>query len=82
MTAYRIKAYMGGLQVNQVVEAADCKEAILRVSFPTEVFDTTMECVNATVDGDAPHAPNTSSSSLFPRLCLTRLSTEQAWPAT
>jgi len=32
MTAYRIKAYMGGLQVDQVVEAADCKEAILKVS--------------------------------------------------
>ena len=32
MTAYRIKAYMGGLQVDQVVEAADVKEAILKVS--------------------------------------------------
>jgi len=32
MTAYRIKAYMGGLQVDQVVEATDCKEAILKVS--------------------------------------------------
>ena len=32
MTAYRIKAYMGGLQVDQVVEANDCKEAILKVS--------------------------------------------------
>jgi len=32
MTAYRIKAYMGGLQVDQVVEAADGKEAILKVS--------------------------------------------------
>ena len=32
MTAYRIKAYMGGLQVDQVVEADDCKEAILKVS--------------------------------------------------
>ena len=32
MTAYRIKAYMGGLQVDQVVDAADGKEAILQVS--------------------------------------------------
>ena len=32
MTAYRIKAYMGGLQVDQVVEATDCKEAMLKVS--------------------------------------------------
>ena len=32
MTAYRVKAYMGGLQVDQVVEAADGKEAILKVS--------------------------------------------------
>ena len=44
MTAYRIKAYMGGLQVNQVVEATDCKEAILKVSDnvdngTTEVID-------------------------------------------
>tara|TARA_X000001036_G_scaffold108038_1_gene101207 strand:+ start:6093 stop:6287 length:195 start_codon:yes stop_codon:yes gene_type:complete len=44
MTAYRIKAYMGGLQVDQVVEATDCKEAILKVSDnvdngTTEVID-------------------------------------------
>ena len=32
MTAYRVKAYMGGLQVDQVVDAADGKEAILQVS--------------------------------------------------
>jgi hypothetical protein len=44
MTAYRIKAYMGGLQVNQVVEAADCKEAILKVS--NKVEDGTAEVIN------------------------------------
>ena len=36
MTAYRIKAYMGGLQLDQVVEANDCKEAILKVSEQVE----------------------------------------------
>jgi hypothetical protein len=41
MTAYRIKAYMGGLQLDQVVEANDCKEAILKVS--QQVEDGTVE---------------------------------------
>jgi len=41
MTAYRIKAYMGGLQVDQVVEAADSKEAILELS--KQVEDGTVE---------------------------------------
>ncbi len=36
MTAYRIKACMGGLQLDQVVEANDCKEAILKVSEQVE----------------------------------------------
>jgi len=36
MTAYRIKAYMGGLQVDQVVEANDCKDAMLEVSKQVE----------------------------------------------
>ena len=44
MTAYRIKAYMGGLQVDQVVEATDCKEAILKVS--EQVEDGTVEVIN------------------------------------
>ena len=44
MTAYRIKAYMGGLQVDQVVEAADCKEAILKVS--EQVEDGTAEVIS------------------------------------
>ena len=46
MTAYRIKAYMGGLQVDQVVEATDCKEAILKVS--EQVEDGTAEVI---IDG-------------------------------
>jgi hypothetical protein len=44
MTAYRIKAYMGGLQVDQVVEAADVKEAILKVS--ENVDNGTVEVIN------------------------------------
>jgi hypothetical protein len=32
MTAYRIRAYMGGQSLDQVVEATDSKEAILKVS--------------------------------------------------
>jgi len=44
MTAYRIKAYMGGLQVDQVVEAADGKEAILQVS--ENVDNGTVEVIN------------------------------------
>ena len=44
MTAYRIKAYMGGLQVDQVVEAADVKEAILKVS--EQVEDGSAEVIN------------------------------------
>jgi hypothetical protein len=44
MTAYRIKAYMGGLQVDQVVEAGDSKEAILKLS--EQVEDGTVEIIN------------------------------------
>ena len=44
MTAYRIKAYMGGLQVDQVVEADDSKEAILKLS--EQVEDGTVEIIN------------------------------------
>jgi len=44
MTAYRVKAYMGGLQVDQVVEAADGKEAILKVS--ENVDNGTVEVIN------------------------------------
>ena len=44
MTAYRIKAYMGGLQLDQVVEANDCKEAILKVS--EQVEEGTVEVIN------------------------------------
>jgi hypothetical protein len=44
MTAYRIRAYMGGLQVDQVVEAADGKEAILKVS--ENVDNGTVEVIN------------------------------------
>tara|TARA_R110000851_G_scaffold61415_2_gene141554 strand:- start:266 stop:460 length:195 start_codon:yes stop_codon:yes gene_type:complete len=44
MTAYRIKACMGGLKLDQVVEANDCKEAILKVS--EQVEDGTAEVIN------------------------------------
>ena len=44
MTAYRVKAYMGGLQVNQVVEANDCKDAIFKVS--EQVEDGSAEVVD------------------------------------
>ena len=44
MTAYRIKAYMGGLQVDKVVEAADGKEVILKVS--ENVDNGTVEVIN------------------------------------
>jgi hypothetical protein len=44
MTAYRIKAYMGGLQVDQVVEADDSKEAMLKLS--KQVEDGTVEIIN------------------------------------
>ena len=44
MTAYRIKACMGGLKLDQVVEANDCKEAILKVS--EQVEDGTVEVIN------------------------------------
>jgi len=44
MTAYRIKAYMGGLQVDQVVEATNCKEAVLKVS--NKVEDGTTKVTN------------------------------------
>jgi len=44
MTTYRVKAYMGGSQVDQVVEAADGKEAILKVS--EQVEDGTAEVIN------------------------------------
>jgi hypothetical protein len=44
MTAYRIKAYMGGLQVDQVVEAGDSKEAILKLS--EQVENGTVEIIN------------------------------------
>ena len=44
MTAYRIKAYMGGLQVDQVVEAGDSKEAILKLS--EQVEDGSAEVIN------------------------------------
>ena len=32
MTAYRIRAYMGGSSIDQVVEADNAKQAILKVS--------------------------------------------------
>ena len=44
MTAYRIKAYMGGLQVDQVVEADNSKEAILKLS--EQVENGTVEIIN------------------------------------
>jgi len=44
MTAYRIKAYMGGLQVDQVVEAGGSKEAILKLS--EQVENGTVEIIN------------------------------------
>tara|TARA_B100000902_G_scaffold341116_1_gene344357 strand:+ start:71 stop:265 length:195 start_codon:yes stop_codon:yes gene_type:complete len=54
MTAYRIKAYMGGLQVDQVVEATDCKEAILKVS--DNVENGTVEVINDGFTGNTrPH---------------------------
>jgi|TARA_R100001463_G_scaffold43675_1_gene91090 hypothetical protein len=54
MTAYRIRAYMGGLQVDQVVEATDCKEAILKVS--NNVVKGTVEVINDGFTGNTkPH---------------------------
>jgi hypothetical protein len=44
MTAYRIKAYMGGLQLDQVVEADNSKEAILKLS--EQVENGTVEIIN------------------------------------
>tara|TARA_R100001509_G_scaffold7186_2_gene4163 strand:- start:1639 stop:1824 length:186 start_codon:yes stop_codon:yes gene_type:complete len=32
MTAYRIRASMGGQQIDHVVEAANCKDAIMNLS--------------------------------------------------
>ena len=51
MTAYRIKAYMGGLQLDQVVEANDCKEAILKVS--QQVEDGTVEVIKDYFTGNS-----------------------------
>jgi hypothetical protein len=51
MTAYRIKAYMGGLQLDQVVEANDCKEAILKVS--QQVEDGTVEVIKDDFTGNS-----------------------------
>ena len=51
MTAYRIKAYMGGLQLDQVVEANDCKEAILKVS--QQVEDGTVEVIKDGFTGNS-----------------------------
>jgi hypothetical protein len=51
MTAYRIKAYMGGLQLDQVVEANDCKEAILEVS--QQVEDGTVEVIKDDFTGNS-----------------------------
>jgi hypothetical protein len=51
MTAYRIKAYMGGLQLDQVVEANDCKEAILKVS--EQVEDGTVEVIKDDFTGNS-----------------------------
>jgi hypothetical protein len=51
MTAYRIKAYMGGLQLDQVVEANDCKEAILKVS--QQVEDGTVEIIKDGFTGNS-----------------------------
>jgi len=51
MTAYRIKAYMGGLQVDQVVEAGDSKEAILKVS--QQVEDGTVEVIKDGFTGNS-----------------------------
>jgi hypothetical protein len=51
MTAYRIKAYMGGLQLDQVVEANDCKEAILKVS--EQVEDGTVEVIKDGFTGNS-----------------------------
>ena len=51
MTAYRIKAFMGGLQLDQVVEANDCKEAILKVS--QQVEDGTVEVIKDDFTGNS-----------------------------
>jgi hypothetical protein len=51
MTAYRIKAYMGGLQLDQVVEANDCKKAILKVS--QQVEDGTVEVIKDDFTGNS-----------------------------
>ena len=51
MTAYRIKACMGGLQLDQVVEANDCKEAILKVS--EQVENGTVEVIKDGFTGNS-----------------------------
>ena len=51
MTAYRIKAYRGGLQLDQVVEANDCKEAILKVS--EQVENGTVEVIKDGFTGNS-----------------------------
>ena len=50
MTAYRIRVNMGGLHIDQVVEAADCKEAILKVS--EKVEDGTTEAIDDGLTGN------------------------------
>ena len=44
MTSYRIRAYMGGCSIDQVVEAADEKQAILKVS--EQVDQGNVEIIN------------------------------------
>jgi len=44
MTAYRIQAYMGGNRIDQVVEAADEKQAILKLS--EQVDQGNVEIIN------------------------------------
>ena len=44
MTAYRIRAYMGGSSIDQVVEATDEKQAILKLS--EQVDQGNVEIIN------------------------------------
>lgn len=44
MTAYRIRAYMGGSSIDQVVEADNAKQAILKLS--EQVDQGNVEIIN------------------------------------
>jgi hypothetical protein len=51
MTAYRIRASMGGQQIDQVVEAANCNDAIMNLS--EQVDQGKVEIINDGFTGNA-----------------------------